>query len=110
MASYTAAASRHHVRPGETRMLVLDPHFKAMIDAEAAAAPAEAPPIEALPVEMVRAGYVMQRTGQNTKAPKNLDVRDLQVAGGDGPIKARLYTPEGVAAPGPGLVYFHGGG
>lgn len=91
-------------------MLVLDPHFKAMIDAEAAAAPPDAPSIETLPPEMVRAGYRMQRTSQNTKAPTNLTTLDLQVAGGEGPIGARLYTPEGVAAPGPGLVYFHGGG
>jgi acetyl esterase len=37
-------------------------------------------------------------------------VRDLNVEGADGPLKARLYTPKGAAEPGPGIVYFHGGG
>jgi acetyl esterase len=88
----------------------LDPHFKAMLDAQAAAAPAETPPLEAIPPAMIRAGYRMQRTGQNTRVPQDVETRDLQVAGAAGPIAARLYTPAGAASPGPGLVYFHGGG
>lgn len=48
----------------------MDPHFKAMLEAEAAAAAGQqAPPLDSLPPEMVRAGYVMQRTSQNTRAP-----------------------------------------
>ncbi|MES2036050.1 MAG: alpha/beta hydrolase, partial [Pseudomonadota bacterium] len=43
-------------------------------------------------------------------APTDLDVRDLQVDGGAGPVAARLYTPKGAAATTAGLVYFHGGG
>ena len=89
---------------------MMDPHFKAMIDAQAAAAPAEAPPIEAIPPAMVRAGYQMQRTAQNTVVPQDVEVRDLSVPGEAGPIPVRLYTPAGAAAPGPGIVYFHGGG
>jgi acetyl esterase len=89
----------------------MDPHFKAMLDAEAAAAAGQqAPPLDSLPVEMVRAGYVMQRTSQNTGAPKDVETRDLEVDGGAGPIGARLYTPAGAPATTPGLVYFHGGG
>ncbi len=43
--------------------------------------------------------------------PQMAHVRDLAAPGPDGPIRTRLYTPfaPGVA-PGPGLVYFHGGG
>ena len=89
----------------------MDPHFKAMLEAEAAAAAGqEAPPLDSLPPDMVRAGYVMQRTSQNTGAPKDVATRDLQVDGGAGPVGARLYTPAGAPATTPGLVYFHGGG
>ena len=91
--------------------MTLDPHFKAMLDAEAAAAPAEMPPVHELPVEMVRAGYRAQRTSQNVNtSPAEVATRDLTVGGADGPIPARLYTPPGYLPPGPCLVYFHGGG
>ena len=86
---------------------MLDQHFRAMLDALAAV---ETPPVALVPVEMVRAGYRMQRVGIDAGAPRDLDVRDLQVAGAAGPLKARLYTPKGAAAVGPGIVYFHGGG
>ena len=59
---------------------------------------------------MIRAGYRMQRAAQNLNAPKDVEARDLQVDGADGPIGARLYTPAGAPAKTPGLVYFHGGG
>ncbi len=40
------------------------------------------------------------------------DVREILVAGGDGPVRARLYRPAADSATGTGgaLVYFHGGG
>ena len=88
----------------------MDPHFKAMLDEQAAAAPAEAPPLDAIPPAMVRAGYRMQRTSQDTKAPKDVEARDLQIDGAAGKIAARLYTPPGAPATSGGLVYFHGGG
>ncbi|MEL6287090.1 MAG: alpha/beta hydrolase, partial [Pseudomonadota bacterium] len=44
-------------------------------------------------------------------APELQDVSMLPVDGADGPLKARLYTPLGAGiAPGPGIVFFHGGG
>ena len=89
---------------------MMDPHLKAMLDAQAAAAPAASPPLDAIPPAMIRAGYQMQRKAQNTVVPTNVHSRDLQVAGGAGTVPARLYTPEGASAAGPGLVYFHGGG
>lgn len=89
----------------------MDRHFKAMLEQEAAAAAGqEAPPLDSLPPDMVRAGYVMQRTGQNTRAPQDVETRDLKVDGGEGSIGARLYTPAGAPDSTPGLVYFHGGG
>ena len=36
--------------------------------------------------------------------------RDLSWSGPGGPLPLRLYEPAGVPAPGPALVYFHGGG
>jgi len=37
-------------------------------------------------------------------------IRELEVDGGDGPIHARLYLPEGRTGPHPVVVWFHGGG
>ncbi|MBV8593686.1 MAG: alpha/beta hydrolase [Caulobacteraceae bacterium] len=90
---------------------MLDPHFDAMLKAEAAAAPPDAPALETLPPEILRAFYREQRRGQNlATSPAEVVARDLEVAGAAGPIAARLYTPPGFLPPGPCLVYFHGGG
>ncbi|MFI4974662.1 MAG: alpha/beta hydrolase [Caulobacterales bacterium] len=90
----------------------LDPHFQAMLEEqERAMAGQAAPPLSALPTEMIRAGYQMQRKGQNLNtAPADVETRDLQVGGAAGPLAARLYTPAGAPATSGGLVYFHGGG
>lgn len=91
--------------------MTMDPHFKAHVEEQAkAAATNPAPPLDVIPPEMVRAGYRAQRTAQNANAPKDVETRDLQVAGAEGPIPARLYAPAGAPAKTPGLVYFHGGG
>jgi acetyl esterase len=86
---------------------MLDPHFRALLDAANAV---EMPPLSQLPPALIREGYRAQRVGTDAGAPTDLEVRDLQVDGGAGPVKARLYTPKGAAATTPGLVYFHGGG
>jgi acetyl esterase len=39
-----------------------------------------------------------------------LAAEDVAVAGAAGPLTARLYVPAGAPAPGPLLVYYHGGG
>lgn len=89
----------------------MDPHIKAMIDAQEAAQAGQAmPPLDAIPPEMIRAGYRMQRQAQNLNAPKDVETRDLQIDGAAGKIGARLYVPAGAPATTPGLVYFHGGG
>jgi acetyl esterase len=91
--------------------MTLDPHFKAMLEAQAANAPAAAPPLTQIPPAMVRMGYRAQRTAQNEKtSPTDVETRDLQVGGGAGPIPARLYVPAGAATPSGLVVYFHGGG
>lgn len=44
------------------------------------------------------------------RAPRDAIVEHVTVAGGAGPLDARAYTPPGFTAPGPLLVFFHGGG
>ena len=89
----------------------MDPHIKAMLDAQEAAAPAESPPLSAIPPAMVRAGYRMQRQAQNqASSPQDVEAKDMSVGGAAGDVPARLYTPAGVAKPSALLVYFHGGG
>jgi acetyl esterase len=89
----------------------MDPHIKAMLDEQEAAAPADASPLTSLPPAMVRMGYRMQRQAQNqASSPQDVVARDLQVGGAAGPIPARLYTPAGAKDPTALLVYFHGGG
>ncbi len=91
--------------------MTLDPHFKAMFDAQAAAAAAATPPLTQIPPDMVRAGYRAQRTSQNVASTvTSVAVRDLEVGGEAGPRPARLYTPAEAATPSGLLVYFHGGG
>ncbi|MDE2355871.1 MAG: alpha/beta hydrolase [Alphaproteobacteria bacterium] len=90
---------------------MLDPHFKAMLEAEAAQQPADAPPLTALPLEMLRGFYVQTRQAQNlSTSPAQVSARDLAISGAAGDIGARLYTPPGVERPSALLVYFHGGG
>jgi len=41
--------------------------------------------------------------------PSVAEVRDIEIAGGDGARAARIYIPHGISeAPGPGLIFFHG--
>jgi acetyl esterase len=90
---------------------MLDPRFKAHLDEQAKAAAAQpAPPLSAIPPAMIRAGYRAGRTATDRNAPQDLDVRDRVLDGPDGPIPVRLYTPPDAPTPGPGVVYFHGGG
>jgi len=54
--------------------------------------------------------YVASRAIERD-APEMADISLLRVAGAAGPLKARLYTPLGAGMPpGPGIVFFHGGG
>ncbi len=46
---------------------------------------------------------------KNVKEPKLADVHEIQVAGANGMIPARIYIPEGKGAF-PVVVYYHGGG
>jgi acetyl esterase len=85
---------------------MLDPYFKAMLDA---AAEAGGEPIEKLGVQAARDFYRSLGLDGDVAFP-DLQVRDLTVAGPAGPIQARLYEPKSAPKAGPGLVYYHGGG
>jgi acetyl esterase len=90
---------------------MLDPHFQAMLEAEAAATPPDAPGLEALPLDMLRDMYRAQRMGQNIETTQaEVVARTFTIAGPGGFIPVRLYTPPEAERPGPCLVYFHGGG
>ena len=54
-----------------------------------------------------RARYRRETAGRRTRVGS---VRDLTVAGADGPLGARLYRPPGGKGDGSMLVYLHGGG
>ncbi|VAV86617.1 hypothetical protein MNBD_ALPHA06-2131 [hydrothermal vent metagenome] len=59
------------------------------------------------------ARQAMSRSKQHLEKtpPQMAQVQDLAITGPDSSLPARLYTPMGAGhAPGPGLVFFHGGG
>jgi acetyl esterase len=91
--------------------MTLDPNFAAVIEEQKKLAEANPlPPIDQLPPDLVRAGYVAQRTAQNLNAPKDVETRDFAIPGPHGEIPVRLYRPAGLGDPSGLLVYFHGGG
>lgn len=80
-----------------------DPDFQAIAEAMAAAAPAEPPTPDAQTMRAaVEAGGL---PGPTIPLPR---VEELTIPGPEGPLRARLYAPS--AAPGPLLVFLHGGG
>jgi acetyl esterase len=85
---------------------MLDPYFKAMLDATAEAG---APGLETLPPEAAREVYRSLNFGEEPPMGP-VASRDFTVPGKAGAISVRLYTPEGAAAVTPGIVFFHGGG
>jgi acetyl esterase len=86
----------------------LDARAKRFLDTLAAMQPAGA---LSLTVSQRRAGLanLLSFCGQ---PPQIGTVADLSLAGPEGPLTVRAYSPCGQAAPGllPGLVFFHGGG
>jgi acetyl esterase len=86
----------------------LHPDFQRFVDQIAALQAAGAPAWHQLDAQQLRAATKDIRKGA---APvEGLERRNLRVAGARGALDARLYAPAGSDAPGPGLVYFHGGG
>lgn len=64
-----------------------------------------------LPVDRLRREFLRIDYSSEPDAPELAEVRLLTLPGGGGPIRARLYVPLGAGMPpGPGIVFFHGGG
>ena len=59
---------------------------------------------------VARDSYAHDLSALATRPPEVAWTRELEVAGADGPLRARLYVPFGYRAPGAMLVYLHGGG
>lgn len=88
--------------------MTLDPHLQGVLKMMADSG---AKPISESSVEEAREAYRMLTVG--SLLPEQVvpvaSVEDLQVPGAAGPLRARLYRPEG-KGPWPTVVYFHGGG
>lgn len=82
----------------------LDPQAQAVLDTMAAA---NLPPYEQTSVEEARARYNASQTGGTAEPVAKIE--DRQIPGPEGPLRIRIYTPQGMG-PFPVLVYFHGGG
>jgi acetyl esterase/lipase len=72
-----------------------------------------APPLSRRTVAQARADLLRDTaTVAGSRIPL-AEVRETTVAGAEGPLRARMYVPEeaaGMAAAGPLVLYFHGGG
>lgn len=84
----------------------LDPQLRTLLDMIAAL---DEPPLASLTPQEVRERRARGRDLINSPSPDLPHVRDIEVAGAAGPLKARLYDSEDGPAR-PTLVYFHGGG
>ncbi|MFN4225649.1 MAG: alpha/beta hydrolase [Hyphomonas sp.] len=64
-----------------------------------------------LPVERLRREFLRIDYSSEPDAPELAEVRPMVIPGAGGPMKARLYVPLGAGLPpGPGILFFHGGG
>ena len=62
-------------------------------------------------VARMRKSFIRAAQSIETDVPEMAHVEDVQMSGDAAHIKARAYTPLAAGvSPGPGLVYFHGGG
>jgi len=84
----------------------LDPQMKIILDAFNAAGPMF---LRAETAEQARAKMRALLEANQIPAPAIYRVEDRHIAGADGQIAARIYTPEGSPPMGV-LLYFHGGG
>ena len=90
------------------------PGMKAVLDKLASMHPKPLPKLTAeearkqpTPADAVKA--VLEGEGRSSKPEEVAKVQEIQLAGADGQIPARVYTPAGTG-PMPVVVYYHGGG
>ena len=71
---------------------------------------ADAPPMSAMTPDLAREAYLaMGAVGEADALPLPV-IRDLTAPGPVGPVRVRLYDSRETRAPGPAVVFFHGGG
>lgn len=64
-----------------------------------------------LPIDRLRREFLRIDYTSEPEAPELAEMRPLTIRGAEGPLKARLYVPLGAGVPpGPGILFFHGGG
>jgi len=63
-----------------------------------------------LPLDELRARFDASLATVSARPRLPVAAEDRTVEGAAGPLGARLYVPAGEPAPGPLLVYYHGGG
>ena len=84
----------------------LDPKAQALLDARNALGN---PAYKTMTVEAVRAMTIQQSAALNKRKIPLPGVENRTIPGPAGPVRVRVYTPEGVG-PFPVVVFFHGGG
>ena len=87
----------------------MDPQVEALLQMMQAQAAGQRPLHELAPAE-ARQQAEVAFAAFNQPMPEDVDVEDIEVAGAEGPRRAKLFRPRDVGSPSPGLVYFHGGG
>lgn len=83
------------------------PDVKAFLDFLNAA---KTPPMSEMSLEMARAGYTAMGAIAELPPRELAVIRDLSCPGPASPIPLRLYDARVTRAPGPAVVFFHGGG
>lgn len=61
-------------------------------------------------LSLAREAFHIALTGRDRTLPALAERRIIRLPGAAGPLEARLYHPQGVAADAPLLLFFHGGG
>jgi acetyl esterase len=85
---------------------VLDPEIQPIIDLMEAT---PGPPDHLVPVAVARAADRVDSAEMSGPGEEVADVRDVEVPGPGGPIRVRIYRPDG-EVPLPLVAYVHGGG
>lgn len=68
------------------------------------------PPLSAITPEEARQRMALSAASFGAIRPRGVRIHDEALPGPGGPIRLRVFTPEELAGPLPGLVFLHGGG